>query len=175
MVYIKWKIWYNYDIIVLIKDDKMIDIHTHILPGIDDGARDIYDTLEMASMAAGIGVTAIVATPHCNIPGMFDNYFGDAYVQVFMQASKAIRREGIPVQLLPGMEAFATYDLPDLLVDGKIMPLNQSRYVLMEFSFDDIKVIPKENVLIINFAFVAYETNGEAICFVFIYHFLYTF
>lgn len=115
----------------------MIDIHTHILPGIDDGARDIYDTLEMASMAAGIGVTAIVATPHCNIPGMFDNYFGDAYVQVFMQASEAIRREGIPVQLLPGMEAFATYDLPDLLVDGKIMPLNQSRYVLMEFSFDE--------------------------------------
>lgn len=115
----------------------MIDIHTHILPGIDDGAQDIYDTLEMASMAAEIGVTAMVATPHCNIPGMFDNYFGDAYVEVFKQASEAIRREGIPVKLLPGMEAFATYDLPDLLVDGKIMPLNQSRYVLIEFSFEE--------------------------------------
>lgn len=115
----------------------MIDIHTHILPGIDDGAEDIYDTLEMAGMAAEIGVTAIVATPHCNIPGMFDNYFGDAYVELFERASDAIQREGIPVKLLPGMEAFATYDLPDLIVDGKIMPLNQSRYILLEFSFDE--------------------------------------
>lgn len=115
----------------------MIDIHTHILPGIDDGAQDIYDTLEMADMAAGIGVTAIVATPHCNIPGMFENYFNDAWIQVFTHAQEAIRREEIPIQLLPGMEVFATYDLPELLVEGKIMPLNQSRYVLIEFSFDE--------------------------------------
>ena len=43
----------------------MIDIHCHILPGLDDGAADIYDTLEMALMAATSGVKAIVATPHC--------------------------------------------------------------------------------------------------------------
>ena len=58
----------------------MIDIHAHILPGIDDGARDIYDTLEMARIAADSGVSSIVATPHCNIPGMFDNYFGEEYI-----------------------------------------------------------------------------------------------
>ena len=58
----------------------MIDIHAHILPGIDDGAEDMYDTLEMARMAAESGLTAIVATPHCNLPGLFDNYFCDAYV-----------------------------------------------------------------------------------------------
>lgn len=115
----------------------MIDIHTHILPGLDDGAEDIYDTLEMARTAADIGVTTIVATPHCNIPGLFDNYFGRGYVEVFQKAVKAIRQEGIPVELLPGMEVFATYDLPDLIVDGKIMPLNQSRYFLIEFAFDE--------------------------------------
>lgn len=88
----------------------MIDIHTHILPGIDDGARDIYDTLDMAQMAADSGVTAIVATPHCNIPELFDNYLDAEYVKVFRDAQEAIRREKIPVQLLAGMEVFSTYD-----------------------------------------------------------------
>lgn len=58
----------------------MIDIHAHILPGIDDGAEDMYDTLEMARMAADSGVDKIIATPHCNIPGMYGNYFGREYL-----------------------------------------------------------------------------------------------
>ena len=45
----------------------MIDIHAHILPGIDDGAEDVYDTLEMARMAADSGVNRIIATPEENI------------------------------------------------------------------------------------------------------------
>lgn len=115
----------------------MIDIHAHILPGIDDGAKDLYDTLEMAQMAADCGVTAIVATPHCNIPGIYKNYFGDAYLEAFYSARSAIEREGIPLKLYPGMEVFTTYDLPDLIADGKIMTLNQGHYLLMEFSFDE--------------------------------------
>ena len=115
----------------------MIDIHAHILPGIDDGAADIYDTLEMAVMAVESGVTKMVATPHCNIPGYFDNHFGEVYIRAYEKAVEAIRRERIPLELLPGAEAFATYDLPELLVNKKVMPINQSRYVLMEFSFNE--------------------------------------
>ena len=59
----------------------MIDIHTHILPGMDDGAQDLYDTLEMVRLAADSGVTAMVATPHCNIPGIFENYFNELELQ----------------------------------------------------------------------------------------------
>lgn len=113
----------------------MIDIHAHILPGIDDGAEDIYETLEMAKMAADSGVTAIVATPHCNIPGMFDNYFGKQYIERYQMAKDAIAKEGIPIKLLPGMEVFATENLPELISSKKIMPLNQSRYILVEFPF----------------------------------------
>lgn len=87
---------------MLAKDDEMIDIHTHILPGIDDGAEDIYDTLEMARMAADIGVTTMVATPHCNLPGIFGNYFGDAYIKVYQSAVRAIQKEKIPIRLCPG-------------------------------------------------------------------------
>lgn len=115
----------------------MIDIHSHILPGIDDGARDIFSTIEMARIAWKSGVTDIVATPHCNIPGMFDNYFGEEYKDAYRKAEHVIRKERIPIKLHPGMEVFATYDLPDLLVNGKIMPLNGTRYVLIEFAFDE--------------------------------------
>lgn len=115
----------------------MIDIHAHILPGIDDGADDIYDALEMAKIAVESGVKAIVATPHCNIPGMFDNYFGEDYIRLFQSVVSSLKENKIPIVLYPGMEAFGTYDLPDLIVEGKIMPLNQSRYILLEFSFDE--------------------------------------
>lgn len=113
----------------------MIDIHTHILPGVDDGARDMYDTLEMLRMSAECGVEKIVATPHCNIPGVFRNYFAPEYVECLTHLRNVVKREGIPIEVLPGMEAFATDDLPELIVQGKVMPLNQSRYILMEFDF----------------------------------------
>lgn len=115
----------------------MIDIHSHILPGLDDGASDIYETLKMAEIAVESGVTQIVATPHCNVPGVYDNYFGDTYINVYDRVVEAVAKAGMPLQILPGTEAFATHNLPDLIVDKKIMPLNQSRYILMEFSFDE--------------------------------------
>ena len=115
----------------------MIDIHAHILPGLDDGARDISDTLEMAELAVSSGVKAIVATPHCNVPGMFRNFFANEYIRIYESAVRVLREEGIPLELYPGMEVFGTYDLPDLLVEKKIMPINQSRYVLIEFGFDE--------------------------------------
>ena len=115
----------------------MTDIHTHILPGLDDGAEDYYDSLEMAAMAYENGTTQIVATPHCNIPGVYGNYFGEEYIETFQKTCGVIEREGIPVRLMPGMEVFATIDLPQLLTEGKVMPLNQTRYVLMEFDFGE--------------------------------------
>lgn len=115
----------------------MIDIHSHILPGLDDGAQDIYDTLEMVQLAARSGITAMVATPHCNIPGGYENYFSDKYVETIEQVRAAVHEEELPVQILPGMEAFATPDLPEVIRDGKIMTLNQSRYLLVEFNFGE--------------------------------------
>ena len=115
----------------------MIDIHAHILPGIDDGAEDMYDTLEMARMAADSGVDKIIATPHCNIPGMYGNYFGREYIDRYESVVRAVRKEKIPIEILPGMEVFSTENLPELIVNHKIMPLNQSRYILMEFAFDE--------------------------------------
>ena len=113
----------------------MIDIHTHILPGLDDGAADIYDSIEMAALAYENGTKAVVATPHCNIPGLYGNYFGKEYRRVFKETKEIIQREQPGLLLLAGMEVYTTEDVPRLLTDGKIFPINRSRYVLMEFDF----------------------------------------
>lgn len=115
----------------------MIDIHTHILPGMDDGAQDLYDTLEMVRVAEQSGVTAMVATPHCNIPGAFENYFNDYYIETIQKVRDAVHQEQLQVSILPGMEAFGTPELPELLQSGQIMTINQSRYLLVEFAFEE--------------------------------------
>lgn len=99
---------------------KIIDIHTHILPGMDDGAEDIDDSVQMAYMAEKHGSKAIVATPHCNIPGAYSNYLDKYYREIFLSTKKAFEKEGLTVKLLPGMEVFATYDLPRLIMEKRL-------------------------------------------------------
>ncbi len=114
----------------------MIDIHCHILPEMDDGASDIYDTLEMAYIASQNGTDAIVATPHCNAPGG-ENYFDSHFIEIFKKAQTAIQNENIPIKLIGGMEVFVTYDLPELIVNEKILTINNSDYMLIEFDFNE--------------------------------------
>lgn len=115
----------------------MIDIHSHVLPGLDDGSRDIYETIEMLTMAAEAGVTDMVATPHCNIQGTFENYYSQHYLQTFREVEKAIHKLGLQIRLYPGAEVFVTEDLPDLIAGGKILTLNGGHYMLLEFDFYD--------------------------------------
>ena len=115
----------------------MVDIHTHILPGMDDGAADMYDTLQMAAIAVANGVTTMIATPHCNIPGSYENYYSDEYVEIFRMVEQALVEEGIPLTLYAGMEVFVTPELPQLLKDGQILALNGGHYILVEFSFEE--------------------------------------
>lgn len=115
----------------------MIDIHAHILPGIDDGADDIYEALEMARIAVASGVKGIVATPHCNIPGLYDNYFNEEYIALFRKMEAALKEEGMPLTLYAGMEVYMTEEVPRLLKDGKVLTINGSKNLLVEFSFDE--------------------------------------
>lgn len=114
----------------------MIDIHAHILPGIDDGAPDMDTALAMAEMAVESGVTAIVTTPHCNMPGRFDNYWDFSLhgkIRAFQQALKQAR---IQLAVISGMEVFGTPDTPNLLRAGKLTTLGGSKHLLIEFPFD---------------------------------------
>lgn len=115
----------------------MIDIHAHILPYVDDGSADMEESIEMLQMAADSGVSRIVATPHCNIPGSFENYWGSGIEERFRDLQREAQGRNIPVEILTGMEVFATPELPELLRQKKILTLNQTRYFLTEFAFDE--------------------------------------
>lgn len=115
----------------------MIDIHTHVLPGVDDGAQTMEESLEMLAQAADSGVHTLVITPHCNIPDEFDNYVSPELDARFQALDQAREEAGIPLRLCKGMEAFATYELPELLRTGSVWTLNNTRYFLMEFAFTE--------------------------------------
>ena len=115
----------------------MIDIHSHILPGVDDGAMNIEESLEMAAMAAESGVDYIVATPHCNIPGVYDNYWGPSMKESLVKLRRAVNECDIPIRIVAGMEIFVTPELPDLFRKKKLLTLNGTRYFLTEFDFSE--------------------------------------
>lgn len=116
----------------------MIDIHCHILPAADDGAESLEDALEMARMAAESGVTAIIATPHCNLPGAEEqNYISPDLAQRFVDLQREIRKAGIDLALYPGSEVLCTPQVPQLLEKGALLTLAGSRYLLVEFFFDE--------------------------------------
>lgn len=113
----------------------MIDIHTHVLPGIDDGSSSMEMSLELLSMAADSGVRAIVATPHCNIPDEYENYVSPGLIDLWNRLLAAKKKAGIEIHLCRGMEIYATTDLPRLLAERKVWTLNGTNYFLMEFGF----------------------------------------
>lgn len=109
----------------------MIDIHTHILPGLDDGARDLEQALQMASAAAREGIIRIIATPHV-ISGSFD-YSREQILAATAALNEEINARQIPVQILPGGEYRLEADLPERLRDGSALTLGDSRaYLLVE-------------------------------------------
>lgn len=80
----------------------MVDLHTHILPGIDDGAKTMDDALQMARMAANDGVTTVVATPHAYWEGAVN---GDPVITSGVaELTQAIEAEGISLRIVPGAE-----------------------------------------------------------------------
>jgi protein-tyrosine phosphatase len=108
----------------------VIDLHSHILPGVDDGAPDLKTALAMARMAAADGIQVMAATPHF-MPGMYDNEAGDirSRVEVF---NRHIADAGIPLAVVTGADAHIRPDFLPCLRDGRILTVNDSRYVLFE-------------------------------------------
>ena len=113
----------------------MIDIHSHVLPGVDDGSQSMEMSLEMLELAAESGVHTLVTTPHCNIPDEYDNYADEAMDERWRRLAAEAARAKIPVKLCRGMEIFATCDLPALLEKERVWTLNGTKYFLVEFSF----------------------------------------
>ena len=113
---------------------KICDLHTHVLPGVDDGAQTMEYALRMLCNAAASDVDLLAVTPHCNRAYEMQNYLDDSLVNRFLQLQQAAK--DIPVQLILGAEVFADEELPQLLRQKKIPTMNGSRYLLTEFPVD---------------------------------------
>ena len=108
----------------------MIDLHCHLLPGIDDGAKDLEMSLAMARMASSEGISTIACTPHI-LPGVYNNT-GPAIRQAVARLRESISEAGIPIRLVTGADVHIAPDLAVQLGDGRALTLNDSRYLLLE-------------------------------------------
>ena len=113
-------------------DMKYVDIHSHILPFLDDGARDEEMSLAMLRIAESEGITDIIATPHYR-QGHYRGERKDVD-RVLSGMKERMKEEGIHVNLYPGNEIYYRSELEEKLDAGVLSSLNDSGYVLVEFS-----------------------------------------
>ena len=111
----------------------MIDLHTHILPGIDDGIPTEDDAVEFARVAAADGVRTIVATPHCK-EGFYCNDRSTVLAGVKRLRDRLVAEE-VDVQLIPGAEVHLCADLVERVRDGRAPTLGDNgKTLLLELS-----------------------------------------
>ncbi|MCM3586968.1 tyrosine protein phosphatase [Mesobacillus maritimus] len=109
----------------------MIDIHCHILPGMDDGAQTVHDSLEMANLAVQEGITTIIATPH-HKNGRYENP-KELILNRVEELNRHFQQENISLKVLPGQETAINGDMMEDYEQSQIMTLNGTQYVFVEF------------------------------------------
>ena len=123
----------------------LYDIHCHILPGVDDGARNMEESLWMLNKEYQEGVRHVILTPHFRYD-MFEPHM-NIVTRQFMQLRRAamnIGDEGMRLYL--GCELHSSMDMVECLKKGRRLTLAGSRYVLVEFSNGDEKNYIEERV-----------------------------
>jgi protein-tyrosine phosphatase len=108
----------------------MIDLHSHILPGIDDGAPDLTTSLAMARAWVADGVTTLACTPHI-LPGLFPNT-GPDIRRAVADLQQQLDDAGIALKLVTGADNHVIPDFVDGLRRGHLLSLADTRYVLVE-------------------------------------------
>lgn len=120
----------------------MIDIHCHILPGIDDGAKTSGDTLTMLKSAIDEGITTITATPHHN--PQFNNE-SSLILKKVKEVQNIIDEHQLPIEVLPGQEVRIYGDLLKEFSEGKLLTAaGTSSYILIEFPSNHVPAYAKE-------------------------------
>ncbi|OAB43942.1 tyrosine-protein phosphatase [Paenibacillus antarcticus] len=117
----------------------MIDIHTHILPSVDDGAQDWNDTLNMARAAVAEGITTLIATPH-HANGKYINRANEV-IEHTRHINEQLKNAGVPLSVRSGQEIRLHGDWLQAWYRMELLTLADSRYVLIELPSSRI---PKE-------------------------------
>lgn len=110
----------------------MIDIHCHILPGVDDGAQDIQETKRMLQIAWEEGIDTMIATPHYR--HRYIENTAECLQERLEMARKAARRISPEFRIYLGNEIYYSHESAEALQSGRAFSMADSRYVLTEFS-----------------------------------------
>ena len=109
--------------------DKRIDIHTHILPGVDDGSKSINESLEIIDYLKNLGITDIVLTSHY-MKGTNYEYNTKSRINILNNLEKELNDNNIRLYL--GNEVYLCDEVVDLYKQGEICTINNSKYMLVE-------------------------------------------
>jgi len=107
----------------------MIDLHAHVLPGLDHGARDWDEALEMCRIAVDDGITTMAATPH--VSETYPNSIEDI-LEAVGQLRQRLGDAGVPLEIIGGGD----YHIRPEMARGDVLTLNENgRYFLLEFPY----------------------------------------
>lgn len=113
-----------------------IDIHTHILPGIDDGPKNLAESATLARCYVDMGITQIIATSHY-VPGTAWAVSSQIILEKITELQEYMQKNSIPLAIFPGMEIAYHKKLQEHLESQIFLPLGASGYYLLEPSFTD--------------------------------------
>jgi protein-tyrosine phosphatase len=117
----------------------MIDLHSHILPDVDDGVRSDEEALAFARVAVEDGIRTVVATPHCNEGSWFNDR--EAVLSGVERLRALLAREEIPLQIEPGAEVRLCPELVERVRDGRAPTLGDNgKTLLLELSLSQYPV-----------------------------------
>lgn len=112
----------------------MIDIHSHILPFVDDGADSVSDAIEMLKMAHYASTSAIVLTPHSNLYTNELNLKMEIE-QIFNAFKAKLEYDNVDIDVYLGAEVFGNEKAVELAKTHELLTINNSRFMLVEFDF----------------------------------------
>ena len=113
------------------------DIHTHLLPGVDDGAQELSQTIQLLRMAWKDGIRTVVLTPHYR--GRYKQSSPKVLKEKFAWLREVVAAELPDLQLYLGQEIAFESDAPEAMYQRKVLSINDSQYVLLEFSANSLR------------------------------------
>ena len=116
----------------------MIDLHNHIIPGLDDGSKSLEMSLEMLRCAAGQGITDVVNTVHFQTSRLDGITFEYDFVKTKVEELQSeLDSSGIPIKLHFSAEVFYLPNLMELK-DNPLLTFGHGKYMLVEFPFEQV-------------------------------------
>ena len=141
----------------------MIDLHSHILPGLDDGAKTIEESLQMARLAVSEGINTIIATPH-HKNGAYENEKAQI-VESVQNFRKQLEINQIPLTVLAGQEVRLYGEVIEDLENGLIQTIHDTNYLLIEFPSEILCI-----TLIYMITYMSLNTLNSFAIFIYIFY-----